>query len=731
MLKLENVSKYYAKDGVITSGFTKANLELYLGEFVVITGESGSGKSTLLNVLSGLDSYEEGEMYINGLETSHYTETNYLDYRRKYVSNIFQNFNLVNSYTVYENILLTLLMNGESIRKSKRKVLELIKKVGLSKYKNTIVSKLSGGQKQRVGIARALANETPIIVCDEPTGSLDSKSSKEIINLLHEISKDKLVIIVTHNKEEIEKYATRLIRMHDGKILENRIIEKINLDNEIKEKEVKSITLLNKIYLGIKNAFNLPVKFTLMFIIFLLISMALLTNYGLFQATKYESNTIGYNEYFMNNSDKRIILKKNDKSIFNNTDYEKIKSIKEIEKIVENDLMLDYEIGIYTDNLYFYGIINTDNINDVDVGRLPNKDNEIVIKGSKNNWYLDSYGTEIFNEIFKLDLYNNSIIENIKVVGIIYEENTFNNDTFEFVLNNNLLDKISTKINENYYDITYKINDNYLNNEYYKLKISDKLNEGEILINSEINTYCKNYNCKNKILNINVSNIYVNDIVSFKIDKMYNQNNSKQLLKMKYEDINEYIFISETDYNKLFNRGNYQSSVFVKDIKDVDIVTRKLNDLGFNTFKLRDSLYNEGEEIYKILNIFELIVTLVLVITLFFISYFIIKIIYKSRNSYYTTLRTLGGTKKVCINILSNELMMFASITYLVFLIFISLVNKNIFKIEYFQEITKYIGIFEYILIYLILIVISLLISFRYGRKIFKNSIIKTYGERV
>ena len=98
MLKLKNVSKYYYQDGVIAEGFSKVNLELNLGEFVVITGESGSGKSTLLNVLSGLDTYEDGELYINGEETSHYTEEDYLEYRRKYVSNIFQNFNLVNSY---------------------------------------------------------------------------------------------------------------------------------------------------------------------------------------------------------------------------------------------------------------------------------------------------------------------------------------------------------------------------------------------------------------------------------------------------------------------------------------------------------------------------------------------------------------------------------------------------------------------------------------------------------
>ena len=221
MLKLKNVSKFYYNNGVVASGFSKINLELNIGEFVAITGESGSGKSTLLNVISGLDSYEEGEMYINGEETSYYSENDFEEYRKKYIANIFQSFNLINSYTVYQNIELMFILNNMNDNTTKDKINELLEKVGLIKYKNTMVSKLSGGQKQRVAIARALAKNTPIIVADEPTGNLDSKSAKEIIKLLYEISKDKLVIIVTHNYDQVSDYVTRKIRMHDGKILED------------------------------------------------------------------------------------------------------------------------------------------------------------------------------------------------------------------------------------------------------------------------------------------------------------------------------------------------------------------------------------------------------------------------------------------------------------------------------------------------------------------------------
>ena len=168
----------------------------------MITGESGSGKSTLLNVISGLDSYEEGEMYIDGRETSHYLASDFEEYRKKYIGNIFQDFNLVNSYTVYQNIELILLINGYSRDEIRQRVPDIISKVGLGEYAKTKVSKLSGGQRQRVAIARALAKDTDIIVADEPTGNLDSVSAEGIVQILRDIAHDKLVIVVTHNFEQ-------------------------------------------------------------------------------------------------------------------------------------------------------------------------------------------------------------------------------------------------------------------------------------------------------------------------------------------------------------------------------------------------------------------------------------------------------------------------------------------------------------------------------------------------
>ena len=300
MIKLKNVSKFYYSKGVIASGFTKINLEFKVGEFVAITGESGSGKSTLLNVISGLDTYEEGEMYINGEETSHYTEKDFEIYRRKYIGNIFQSFNLVNSYKVYQNIELVLLLNGEKREQIKEKVIELIKKVDLYKFRNTKVSKLSGGQKQRVAIARALAKETPIIIADEPTGNLDSESAKNVMEILSKISKNKLVIVVTHNFEQVEEYATRKITMNDGKILEDKIIKKaeeVDESKKTKTVETGNITFTNKLRLGLRNTFNIVPKFVLVLAVYLFITIALLSEYSSFKEQEYLAKTSGYNNF--------------------------------------------------------------------------------------------------------------------------------------------------------------------------------------------------------------------------------------------------------------------------------------------------------------------------------------------------------------------------------------------------------------------------------------------------
>ena len=232
LIKLDQVSKYYKSADTVSVGMRKVSLTFDIGELVAVTGESGSGKSTLLNVISGLDSYEEGEFYLFGEETSHYTIKDWESYRSKYVGFVFQNYNIIDSYTVLQNVLLALEIQNYPAKQRKKRALELIEQVGLTSHKHHKASKLSGGQKQRCVIARALAKDTPIIVADEPTGNLDSESSKNVIKLLSEIAHDRLVIVVTHDYDQIAPYATRRIKMHDGEVAE---------DKKIRPAEIKDI----------------------------------------------------------------------------------------------------------------------------------------------------------------------------------------------------------------------------------------------------------------------------------------------------------------------------------------------------------------------------------------------------------------------------------------------------------------------------------------------------------
>ncbi len=223
LLELRNIGKIYVSESNVAVGIRGVNLSFERGEFVAVTGKSGSGKSTLLNVISGMDTYEEGELYLDGEPTSHYLQKDWEEYRQQYISFIFQDYNILESFTVLQNVELAL-MHIEDPAERRSRAMDLLRRVGLESHIHHKGSKLSGGQKQRTVIARALAKDSPIILADEPTGNLDSQSSKEIIELLREVSRDKLVIVVTHNFEQVEDHATRHIRIFDGAVeLDHRL----------------------------------------------------------------------------------------------------------------------------------------------------------------------------------------------------------------------------------------------------------------------------------------------------------------------------------------------------------------------------------------------------------------------------------------------------------------------------------------------------------------------------
>lgn len=218
MLELRGVTKVYNTGGLKHKALDNVSINFRPSEFVAILGPSGSGKTTLLNIVGGLDHYTSGDLKINEISTKNYRDKDWDAYRNHRIGFVFQSYNLIPHQTVLNNVKLALTLSGISKREAIRRAKKALVDVGLKDQINKRPNQLSGGQMQRVAIARALVNDPDILLADEPTGALDSETSVQIMNLLKEIAKDKLVVMVTHNPELAEEYATRIVTLKDGKI---------------------------------------------------------------------------------------------------------------------------------------------------------------------------------------------------------------------------------------------------------------------------------------------------------------------------------------------------------------------------------------------------------------------------------------------------------------------------------------------------------------------------------
>ena len=221
MLKLENIKKDYKSGDTTVQALKGINIQFRKSEFVSILGQSGCGKTTLLNIIGGLDRYTSGDLIINGKSTKKFKDKEWDAYRNYSVGFVFQSYNLIPHQTILSNVELALTLSGVSRKERKHRAIKALEQVGLGEQIHKKPNQLSGGQMQRVAIARALVNNPDIILADEPTGALDTKTSVQIMEILKEISKDKLIIMVTHNPELAEKYSTRVIKILDGVITDD------------------------------------------------------------------------------------------------------------------------------------------------------------------------------------------------------------------------------------------------------------------------------------------------------------------------------------------------------------------------------------------------------------------------------------------------------------------------------------------------------------------------------
>ena len=420
LIRLSEIGKIYSGNETLAVGLRKVSLEFDTGEFVAVTGQSGSGKTTLLNIIGGIDSYEEGELYINDSPTSHYTQKDWEKYREDYVSFIFQEYNVLESFTVLENVELSLpaSYSGKSRRK---RALDLISKVGLEDKIHCKCAKLSGGQKQRTVIARALAKDSPVILADEPTGNLDSGSAAGIVTLLKEISADKLVIMVTHDFESVRDTVTREVRIFDGSVEFDRRIRPASSAPENQDTDLKTAStghfLRASASLGWALYRSKPI-----FTVFLALMM-IFPVLGLFGLSLFVSQTLSSlsDSTLFTYIPGRLVVSTADGSPFSEEELSLIASESGADSYIFNDQILDYTFTYsHIDSRRDYYIrfsmtVSLDPPNDVDVGRLPENDKEVLLSVPIS--LREEFGADSVNDV---DLNKYAGLSDMKVCGIDY-----------------------------------------------------------------------------------------------------------------------------------------------------------------------------------------------------------------------------------------------------------------------------------------------------------------------
>ncbi len=725
MIELRGVSKYYQNEGNVTLGLRKASLKLSIGEFVTITGESGSGKSTLLNVISGLDKYDEGEYFVNGEETSYFSVSDMERFRKEYVGFVFQNYNIIDSYTVYENVIAALVIQNYDKKKRKNRALELIDAVGLTKQRNQKTSKLSGGQKQRVVIARALAKDSPIIVADEPTGNLDSDSGEMVMKLLKNISKDKLVIVVTHNYEQAEPYTTRRIHMADGEIIEDRVFQTVE-PLKIEPTKNELMGPKGQFYFAALNVLRQPKKTITLLLAFIVLMVAVLFVY----ASSFTNLSLYFQHPLTDNIyDTRVIVKNEGNIPFTQQQLDAFLNYREVNDIVHYDMTQETYFNVSSSNsdMWFWASLlrpaSSFTQEDMVEGHIPTEANQIILsKNIKNNGisigdtiYLSSVKRSNVSYTFEVTGFHN---DNNNVIGV---SSKFLNqtDTNTPVTNSSFINMVYENTYSVYVDpLIGMAQEQIIEGEF--VEYSDSVPLEEIHINESIKYKFLSDGITEEEFLLGTINLY------FESDNIY-----EQVYNLKPKFIND----GRVDWEMRVNGSNIQNLFFkqTQATPNTSQITLVAKDAA-NASNLYKRLLNDDtllvmypssyEDPYQS-NPFNFLF-IILMFVVFFFAFLVINIItkniYKAKNKDIAIMRSIGASKGDVRKIYLFEQTLTVTLAFIFSLIIVRVIEVYWIK----TSILTYLGTFNILLVYLLFLGLGLYIIFKYLNKLFGKTVIST-----
>ena len=695
LLRLDNLSKFYKSGDGVSVGIQRVSVSFDYGEFVGITGESGSGKTTLVNVLSGLDKYEDGELYINNEETSHFTTKEWEKYRSSHVGFVFQNYNIIDSYTVYQNVLLALEVENYPLKERRKRALELIDRVGLTSHKNHRAAKLSGGEKQRTVIARALAKNSPIIIADEPTGNLDSDSSKKIIDLLYEISKDKLVIVVTHDFDQIKEYATRKIKMHDGEIIEDKILKKPSRTDDEFKFETTSMKFKSLFRIAFRNILAMPKRFVFFIVLQLLIILLFTYVYAnmmtqarseFFDFSSMLSSSGLFGIYDDHTPSNRMFIVNKDFTPLTSSDYSKIESYGIEDSYIYKDitmmdkyvnLSLEYQIDGEIRGLFDFMTSSTHAIPSSYVSNVGNlNNNEVILSNS-------------FDELKVGDEITINYVEQITEVI----------DDFE--------------IND---ELIWWEGSNYGGTLSYTITVTFNNDQKEVI---KLHSYSIEY----------YHNFDLNDIKDIKIERLgsFPRQDTFEVKGIFNDNFSNTIYLP----HKLLDTNEY-GNVFTIQSKTESIARRVFNNINKNEYRVIYPTLNEGPlgSVFGPINfLLSLVYYAIIVgmgIFLYFILFLVLRNVMESRRKDFAIYRSIGAHQSNLGWLVLIEQFILTTISFFLSLMFYSIFSRYDYNLYLtLSNVTK----LDYLIIFLTLTYLSSWLARRFNKKTFNLSIIENLTE--